>query len=653
MPQLLRLRWRLVAGAAHVGMFAFSLWIAYLLRFDFVIPRIEVPLFYRGLAAAMLVKAAIFYVVRMDREQWWQYLGLADLIRLGKATALASLVFACACYTLVSPAFPRSIYCLDMLVTFLVCAGARSALRLNKELRTKWSTPHNARGLLVYGAGEAGISLAREIRSNPSLGYRVVGFLDDDARKLHTTLIGLPVLGTGEDARRIVAASSSRRPPIEEIVVTMPSATGREIRAAVAKGKEAGVRCRVVPSLGDLISGKLSVRTMKELSVTDLLGRAPVKLDLECVRRRVSGRTVLVTGAAGSIGSELCRQLAAFEPRRLVALDQAESDLFRLEGELQQKYPDLDLAPEIADIRDARRIECVIEQHAVDSIFHAAAYKHVPLMEYEIYEAVRNNVLGTWNVAQAAARFGVSNLLLISSDKAVNPTSIMGLTKRVAELIVTAQRAGAPSRATKSVCVRFGNVLVSNGSVVPTFQKQIAAGGPVTVTHPEIKRYFMTVQEAVALVLQASAMASASEIYVLDMGKPVKIVDLARNMIALAGFVPDEDIEIRFVGLRPGEKLFEELSFEGENILPTTHEKIRIFQGERMAFHDLVPWINELQHHLWRGNTAEIVDYLRALVPEYQGAKVPAVAASKKVIPLGVRLVPAPAILPDLRQVAG
>ena len=643
----LRLRWRATAGLAHLAMFAFCLWIAYLLRFDFVIPLVERPLFYRGLVAAMLFKGAIFFLLRMDQEQWWQYVGLADLIRLAKANLMASVVFAYVCFTLISSGFPRSIYCLDLLVTFLVSAGIRSALRLQKELRAKWSATGDAKGLLVYGAGEAGISLAREIRSNPSLGYRVVGFLDDDFRKVHTTLIGLPVLGTGADARRIVEEFSSRELHVEEIAVTMPSATGRQIRAALAKGKSAGVRCRIVPSLGDLISGKLTVRAMKEMSVTDLLGRDPVKLDLECVRRAIHQRVVLVTGAAGSIGSELCRQVAEFGPERLIALDQAESDLFRLEAELQAKYPTLDLVPEIADIRDARRIEYIIERNGVESIFHAAAYKHVPLMEHEVYEAVRNNVLGTWNVAQAAVRFRVRNLLLISSDKAVNPTSIMGLTKRVAELIVTAQRTAAT---TKAVCVRFGNVLVSNGSVVPTFQKQIAAGGPVTVTHPEITRYFMTVQEAVSLVLQASAMASSSEIYVLDMGSPVKIVDLARNMIGLAGFVPDEDIEIRFVGLRPGEKLYEELSFEGENIIPTNHDKIRIFCGARMQFHDLVPWVNELQHHLWRGDTVEIVEHLRSLVPEYQGEQA-AVPVSRNIVPMPV--MSAPAALPELQQLAG
>jgi FlaA1/EpsC-like NDP-sugar epimerase len=648
----IRLRWRAAAGAVHLVIFALSLWVAYLLRFDFFIPQCERPLFYRGLLIVIFIKPAIFYLLRMDREQWWQHVGMSDLVRLGRANLAASFVFVATGYTWLGPSFPRSVYCLDLLLAFLGCAFLRSAVRLHKELKADRNHA-DSKGLLIYGAGEAGISLAREIRSNPSLGYKVLGFLDDDARKQHTTLIGLPVLGAGEDAGRVVDGFSSRTPRIEEIAVSMPSATGRQIRAAIARGKAAGVRCRVVPSLGDLLSGKMSVRAIKELSVTDLLGRDPVKLDLECVRRQVHGHTVLVTGAAGSIGSELCRQLAEFGPRRLVALDQAESELFRLEGELRPRYPELDLSAEIADIRDARRLEHVIEQHGVQAIFHAAAYKHVPLMEYEVYEAVRNNVLGTWNVAQTAARLGVQSLLLISSDKAVNPTSIMGLTKRIAELIVTAQRPANGTRPVKSVCVRFGNVLVSNGSVVPTFQKQIAAGGPVTVTHPDIERYFMTVQEAVALVLQASAMASSSEIYVLDMGKPVKIVDLARNMISLAGFVPNEDIEIRFVGLRPGEKLFEELCFEGENILPTNHEKINIFQGERLAFHTLVPWINELQHLLWREDTAQIVEHLRTLVPEYQGDRAEVTVLSRKVVPLGMRLVPAPAAASDLRRAVG
>jgi len=401
--------------------------------------------------------------------------------------------------------------------------------------------------------------------------------------------------------------------------VAMPSAIGRQIRQAVAKGRAAGVPSRIVPGLGELISGKLAVGMMREISVTDLLGREPVELDLEVVRRAVVGRSILVTGAAGSIGSELCNQLAEFEPLRLIALDQAESELFRLEADLRGKHPSLNLVIEVGDIRDRVQVEQAIRNHGVNSIFHAAAYKHVPLMERQVCEAVRNNVLGTWNLAQAAWRANVSNFLLISTDKAVKPSSVMGLTKRIAELIVSAQRSVlASGQQTKFVCVRFGNVLVSNGSVVPIFQKQIAAGGPVTVTSPEMRRYFMTVQEAVQLVLQASTMGMGREIFVLDMGQPVKIVDLARKMITLAGFVPEEDIEIRFTGARPGEKIFEEISLDSEDIVPTDHPKIRIFQGRQLTFQELAPWISELQHLLRRRDSAALIEHLAILVPEYQ-----------------------------------
>ena len=352
---------------------------------------------------------------------------------------------------------------------------------------------------------------------------------------------------------------------------------------------------------------------MKELSVTDLLGRAPVKLDLECVRRRVSGRTVLVTGAAGSIGSELCRQLAAFEPRRLVALDQAESDLFRLEGELQQKYPDLDLAPEIADIRDARRIECVIEQHAVDSIFHAAAYKHVPLMERHVFEAVENNVFGTYNVAIAAARHNIDGFVLISSDKAVRSTNVMGATKRVGELLLQSMQNGG----TQYVMVRFGNVLGSSGSVIPIFKKQIAAGGPVTVTHPEMRRYFMTIPEACQLVLQAAAIAEGGQVCVLDMGQPVKIVDLARNLILLSGLKPDEDIRIEYSGIRPGEKLYEELSTLLEDTMPTDHSKVRIYTGNGLPHEDLESWLNTLREVCRSRDVGRLIIALKETVPDY------------------------------------
>jgi FlaA1/EpsC-like NDP-sugar epimerase len=616
---------------------AASYWLAWLLRFEFSIPASEMPVFREGLAIVLAAKVLVFYIFGVHRNRWSRYVAFSDLLSLLEANLVASVVTGLAFYFILASQMPRSIYALDFLICTFATGGVRFAVRLLHEMRGGLNASDDAKGLLIYGAGVAGLSLAREIRSNPSLGYRVLGFLDDDPRKRGAQLLGLPVLGSGDDAVAVVEAYRERRVPVGEIAVAMPSAPGKQIRAAVEKGRAAHVPCRIVPSLGELISGKLSVRNMREISVTDLLGRDPVQLDVENVRRAVAGRVVMVTGAAGSIGSELCSQLAQFEPRTLVALDQAETEMFRLEADLRGRYPGLTLVPEIGDIRDPRRMEELIEQHGVESIFHAAAYKHVPIMERHVCEAVRNNVIGTWNLVQVAWRMNVSRFLLISSDKAVNPSSVMGLTKRIAELIVSAARPPVGrGPATQFVCVRFGNVLVSNGSVVPTFHKQIAAGGPVTVTHPDMTRYFMTVQEAVQLVLQASTMGKGSEIFVLDMGTPMRIVELARKMITLAGMVPDEDIDIRFTGLRPGEKMFEELRLDAENLLSTTHEKIRIFQGQRLALDELLSWIAELEHLLWRRDPDAVIAHLKMLVPEYRpyvaeapAAKQPGKAAAR------------------------
>ena len=615
----IRSHWWTWTAIRYSAIVALSFWTAYLLRFDFVIPVSEKHLFYTGLAIVVIAKMLVCLITGLELERLWPHQGFSELVRLLTTNLAGSFVSGAMIFAVLGKEFPRSVYLLDLIVCILFSGGARFAARLYREVRSVWGKSAGEKRLVIYGAGVAGIALVREIRNNPALGYNVVGFLDDDERKANARFCGLPVLGSGDSAGRIVRSYEARQCPIAEIVVAMPSATGRQIRAAVAKGGAAGVTCRVVPGLGDLISGKTPVGAMREISVTDLLGRDPVELDMDSVMQAVGGKSVLVTGAAGSIGSELCYQIAQFEPHCLIALDQAESQLFFLEGELRKRYPALNLVVEVGDIRDPRQVEQIMENHAVHSVFHAAAYKHVPLMEKQICEAVRNNVLGTWNLVQAAWRAGVSSFLLISSDKAVNPTSVMGLTKRVAELIVAAQRfPSAGAARTRFVSVRFGNVLVSNGSVVPTFERQIAAGGPVTVTHPEMRRYFMTVQEAVQLVLQASTMGRGSEIFVLDMGSPVKIVDLARNMITLAGFVPDEDIEIKFVGLRPGEKMMEELSRSDENTIPTTHSKISVFKGPQMTFHQLHPWISELQHLLWKRDQTAIIEHMSILVPEYQ-----------------------------------
>ncbi len=401
----------------------------------------------------------------------------------------------------------------------------------------------------------------------------------------------------------------------------MPSATGRQMREALANCRSAGIVCKTIPSLGELLTGKVLSAQVRTVAVTDLLGREPVQLDEHLVQRRLAARSILVTGGAGSIGSELCRQIARFRPESLVILDQAESDLFRIEHELRQRYPSLQIFARVGDICDYPTVNEIMNRYSVFVVFHAAAYKHVPMMEGNVIQALANNVVGTWNVARAAKKHGVETFLMISTDKAVRPTNIMGASKRAAEQVVRSIGKSAPFGA--YVSVRFGNVLGSNGSVVPLFQQQIAAGGPVTVTHPEMRRYFMTIPEAVQLVLQAFSIGKGSEIFVLNMGQAVRIVDLARNMIRLAGYEPDEDIEIQFIGPRPGEKLFEELVLEGEHVLPTSHDKIKIFQAMDVESASIEASMEELMDLLKERDEQALVDHLARMVPEYQPVRHP------------------------------
>lgn len=609
---------RFSIGLLHLIMIALSLETAFLLRFDFSIPKGTAPLFYQGLLIALPVKMAVFYLTRHHRRWWWRFVDMVDLYRLFRANAFASLAFTAATVLLLGLRVPWSIYCLDFLLCFLLTTAARFSVRVYTEGVVNGRPKNGGKGILIYGAGEAGAMLVREIRSNPRLRHKVIGFLDDDPHKQGASIMGLPVLGTGADGARVVERHKTTESRIEEIIIATPSATGKQMRQVLANCRAAGVSCKTMPSLGELLEEKVLVPQIRNVSVNDLLGRESIQLNEDRIRADIRGRVVLVTGAGGSIGSELCRQVASFDPRKLIALDQAESELFKIDLELRGKFPSLDLVPEIADIRDPSRIEKVIRRHAVESVFHAAAYKHVPMMEIHVPEAVKNNVLGTWNVVQVAYRNGVSSFLMISTDKAVNPTSVMGVTKRVAELIVSGMPGNGTSKGTKFVSVRFGNVLGSNGSVVPIFQAQIVAGGPVTVTHPEACRYFMTVREAVQLVLQASTMGKGSEIFVLDMGEPIRIANLARNMISLSGLIPDQDIAIQYIGLRPGEKIYEELTTKGENILPTYHDKIKIFEGPRVSPSLIEAWITELKALLEHTDEAALVAHLKRLVPEYQ-----------------------------------
>ena len=604
-------------GLVHLATIALSLVLAYYLRFDFWVPPTQIQPLCQALAIALPVKMLVFSVTQLHRRWWWRFVDMVDLLQLLVANALASLGFTAVGLLLIGRELPWSVYCIDFLVCCLLTGGTRFSVRLYKEAVANGQPKEGGKGILIYGAGDAGTMLVREVRANPRLRYTVIGLLDDDIRKQGASLMGVPVLGTGADAARVVKQHKHSGPRIEEIIIAIPSATGRQMRKILADSRAAGITCRTMPGLGELLEEKILIPQIRNVSVNDLLGREPIQLNEDSIRSEILGRSVLVTGAAGSIGSELCRQIAGFEPRKLIALDQAESELFKIDLELRGKFPSLDLVTEIGDIRDACRVDDVVRQHAVDSIFHAAAYKHVPMMEAHVHEAVKNNILGTWNVVQAASQNRVSSFLLISTDKAVSPISIMGVTKRVAELITSGMTGNGTGTGTKFVSVRFGNVLGSNGSVVPIFQAQIAAGGPVTVTHPRARRYFMTVQEAVQLVLQAYTMGKGSEVFVLDMGEPICIADLARNMILLSGLIPDEDIEIRYVGLRPGEKIHEELTVTGENILPTYHDKIKIFQGSTVSPELMEAWIAKLRVLLEQRDEPALVAHLKQLIPEY------------------------------------
>ncbi|HLG98206.1 MAG TPA: nucleoside-diphosphate sugar epimerase/dehydratase [Bryobacteraceae bacterium] len=603
--------------AIHVLIIAIAMATAFLLRFDFQIPHSEMDLLYGGLLLAIPIKSISFIAARLN-SGWWRFVGMPDLLRVFAANMCGSSVFLLTAAIVFGGRFPRSSYVIDFIVCFLLTAGARFAVRLYSEIVLGELTKSSGKRILIYGAGMAGMTLVRELRNNPALG-EVVGFLDDDPHKRHLSLLGVRVLGRGRDAALIIDKKKRAGQIIDEIVIAMPSASGTQMGEALANCRAAGVPCKTIPGLGELLRGKVLSAQIRDISVNDLLGREPVQLEEERIRQTLRARVVLVTGGAGSIGSEICRQVARFEPQAVIIFDQAESELYRIEQELHRTLPSVNVVAELGDMRDPVRIDEVFHRHQVNSVFHAAAYKHVPMMEAHVLEAATNNVVGTWNIVQAAHRYKVPDFLMISSDKAVNPTSIMGVTKRIAELIVSSMPASEGG--TKFVSVRFGNVLGSNGSVVPLFKEQIAAGGPVTVTHPNMRRYFMTIREAVQLVLQASTMGKGSEIFVLDMGEPVRILDLARTLIRLSGLVPDEDIEIRFTGLRPGEKLFEEIMIEGENIQPTYHSKIRIFQGPRPAHAAIQSWIVELQRLIDARNERGVLSHITSLVPEYQGKK--------------------------------
>lgn len=596
---------RLATWGLHALIFICSGVIAFLLRFDFHLDERTVQHLLFAIPVWILLKSLVQWVGRFDHD-WWSNISMSDVVALAIVNLAGSGLSAAVIVSLGPADFPRSIYPLEFLICLHLTAGVRLAARVSRDRHGRHHERQGKKRVLIYGAGDAGALLLREIRLNPALYYDVRGFVDDDERKHHILVQRVPVLGGGSQLPEIVAKHL-----IAEVIIAIPSAGGAEMARILQRCHTAQVSCKTMPSLADWIDGAGAAAQIRSVAVEDLLGRNPVNLDEEQIRQKLEGKVVMVTGAAGSIGSELCRQIARFRPRAIVAFEIAETALFHLEAAMRKQFPGVSFAAEIGSVQDWRRIREVLERHRPSMLFHAAAYKHVPMMESHIFEAVQNNVCGTWCAAKAAAVCGVKEFVMISSDKAVRPTSVMGATKRVAELLIQSLECE-----TQFISVRFGNVLGSAGSVVPIFQSQIAAGGPVTVTHPEMRRYFMTIPEAAQLVLQASTMGRGREIFVLDMGEPVKIVDLARNLILLSGLRPGIDVSIEFTGCRPGEKLYEEISDLNEDTVDTYHEKIRIFKGNGSPS-DMLARSDRLRYLAESRDAKGLLLELKEIVPEY------------------------------------
>jgi FlaA1/EpsC-like NDP-sugar epimerase len=593
--------------AVQLPIFVLSGVAAFLARFEFALDRVALAQMMWAIPVWLVVKSAVFRVFELDRD-WWRYASVPDMIRIGLANLAGSVISAVVLVLAAPPGFPRSVLLIDSLLSANGTGGIRLLVRILRDSAIRGKAEGQRKSVVIYGAGTAGVMLLREIRSNARLSYDVRGFMDDDPRKLGMRVHSVPVLGAGTDLPAV-----ARRHSIGEVLVAIPSASGPEMAVILQRCHDAGLRCRTIPGLAELIEGRHLAPQIRDVDVEDLLGRVTISLDESALRDKLEHKVVFVTGAAGSIGSEICRQVARFRPLAIVGFDSAETPLFHLEQEMRASFPGVQFRPEIGSIQSPARLDDVLEQHAPSILYHAAAYKHVPMMESSLFAAVDNNITGTANVVAAATEYGVADFVMISSDKAVRPTNIMGLTKRVAELLIGSAQNGGP----KFVSVRFGNVLGSNGSVIPTFKKQIAAGGPVTVTHPEMRRYFMTIPEAVQLVLQASTMGKGGEIFVLDMGQPVKIVDLARNLILLSGLRPDKDIRIEFTGIRPGEKLYEELNTLDENTVPTFHEKIKIFAGPTPSPEEMKNRLAAIRRHCAARDERRLLLELKDLVPDY------------------------------------
>lgn len=653
-----------VIAAADSAIFAGALIGAYLLRFDFKLFPVYHSQIATLLALSVPTKLFLFFLFGLYRGMW-RYCSLHDLWRLAEATFLATLInVAAVVFFFHLQGFPRSIFLLDGLLTAIFSGGLRLSIRsfygygtLPKSLAPFCWFGHrknraNTKSVVIVGAGGAGEKMLREIWDNSHLNYEVIGFLDDDQGKWGRTVHGVKVLGSISELPLITS-----RCQVDEVIIAVPSATGSQMRRIHEICNRAGVSYRTLPAIGSIIDGRVSIKMLRDVKYEDLLRREPVQLDMENISAYLTKKRVLVTGAGGSIGSELCRQIRRFEPESLILTDAGEANLYAIQIELQHELKFHRFQPVLARVQDKGLMEDVFSRYSPEVVFHAAAYKHVPLLEKNPWEAVFNNVAGTMTISDLAVRYGVARFVLVSTDKAVRPVNVMGASKRLCELIIQAKNGRAPSESkqlgsatgatdavslidagcpgrTRFMAVRFGNVVGSSGSVIPLFRRQIEQGGPVTVTHPEVTRYFMTIPEAAQLILQAGALGEGGEIFILEMGTAINIATMAEELVRLSGKEPGRDIEIIYTGLREGEKLYEELITDGEGIVSTTHEKIMVLRadgqwnrhGDREAFR---AWIESELDDLYRiastHDSAAIKKKLQEILPEYKIQNAPCV----------------------------
>jgi FlaA1/EpsC-like NDP-sugar epimerase len=604
-------RHRMIHLLADACLVALAWYLAFALRFDFEIPDRYQDLLSKTILLVVALKIGVF-VLSGFYNHWWRYVSIRDIWSAVRGVVLASLLVFIVIY-LVEPVenvrLPRSVFVTDTVLLLALVTGTRLLARTLMERPGRQQLVTRGKEVLVVGAGDAGQLILKEMLKNRSLGYTPIGLVDDDARKKNLRIHGVRVLGATADLPHLIG---DNRP--DEVIIAIPSAAGRTRQQIVNVCRDAGVPVKTLPAVHELISGDLNLaRQLRQVEVEDVLGREAVQLDLASIASYLTGETVLVTGAGGSIGSELCRQIAAVGAERIILVDHAENALVELERELALERSYTSTVAVLADVKERAKMRRLFERFRPGVVFHAAAYKHVPLMEANPLESLRNNIFGTSVVADVASELGTKRFVLVSTDKAVNPKNVLGQTKAVCEWIVEAA-AAREQNGTRFISVRFGNVLGSSGSVIPLFRRQIARGGPVTVTHPEMTRYFMTIPEAAQLIIQAGAIGESGDVYVLDMGTPVKIIDLAHDMIRLSGKVPDRDVVIEFVGVRPGEKLHEELWGEGEDPVPTSHPKILRCAAQRVDPLWLDDELGELERLVEAGETIEVVSRLGAMV---------------------------------------